>query len=415
VRTGNRDLIKQINRNIVLNLIKSRGPLSRTDIARLSGLSLATVSSLTGELLNEGFAQETGEAESTGGRRPVLLRLNPRGGYVVGLKLTEESIVSAVTDLEANVLYSRVTPVAGADEVDAGLAALRAAVEETLRESGVPREKVIGIGIGLAGVIDSQAGVCRYSPFLRWRDVQICDPIEQHFHLPVFIENDVNTLTIAEQWFGVGHGVRHFLVVTLGRGIGLGIVLNGQFYAGARGGAGEFGHITLEIDGPLCDCGKRGCLEALAADPALVRMAYDAVQTGAPDAGGPLRRVLERTGRLTVDDIWQAAGAGDAQARAVLDRAGHYLGLGIAQLVNILNPQLIILAGEGVRGGEARLKPVRDAVQQHTLPSLASDLKLAVEPSGDEAWARGAACLVLGELFKHPIHKGEAAGPAPTG
>jgi hypothetical protein len=109
------------------------------------------------------------------------------------------------------------------------------------------------------------------------------------------------------------------------------------------------------------------------------------------------------------------AKAGVAQARAVLDRAGDYLGLGMAQLVNILNPQLIILAGEGVRGGEARLKPVRDAVHHHTLPSLASELKLAVEPSGDEAWARGAACLVLGELFKHPIHKGEAAGPAPTG
>jgi N-acetylglucosamine repressor len=409
MRTGNRELIKQINRSIVLNLIKSNGPLSRTDIARLSGLSLATVSSLTGELLSQGFAQETGEAESTGGRRPVLLRLNPRAGYVVGLKLTEESIVSALTDLEANVLYSRVTPVTDVDQVDVGLAALQEAVEETLRESQVPREKVIGIGIGLAGVIDSQAGVCRYSPFLRWRDIQICEPIEQHFRLPVFIENDVNTLTIAEQWFGVGHGVSHFLVVTLGRGIGLGIVLNGQFYAGARGGAGEFGHITLEIDGPLCDCGKRGCLEALAADPALVRMAYEIVQSPGADADSPLHRSLRRTGRLTVDDVWQAAEAADPAALAVLDRAGHYLGLGIAQLVNILNPQLIILAGEGVRGGEVRLKPVREAVQQHALPSLANELKLVVEPSGDETWARGAACLVLGELFKHPIHKGQAA------
>ncbi len=409
MRIGNRDLIKQINRNIVLNLIKSQGPLSRTDIARLSGLSLATVSGLTGELLAQDFVRETGAAESTGGRRAVLLQLHARAGFVVGLKLTEQTIISALTDLEANVLYGRVTPIHDADRVEVALAALITAVEETLRESQVPREKVMGIGLGLAGVIDSPTGVCRYSPFLAWRDVQLAAPIEAHFGLPVYIENDVNTLTIAEQWFGAGHGTDHFLVVTIGRGIGLGIVLNGQFYAGAGGGAGEFGHIVLEPTGPRCSCGNRGCLEALAADPAVVRATEAAVRAAGAGAGGGLGARLARTGYLQMEDIVQAANAGDPLALEQLDRAGQYLGRGIAQLVNVLSPELIILAGEGIQAGEVRLRPVREALQHYALDSLFQKLRLAVEPSGDETWARGAACVVLGELFKHPIHKGAAA------
>ncbi|MEW6232058.1 MAG: ROK family transcriptional regulator [Chloroflexota bacterium] len=426
LRKGNRDLIKDINRNLILNLIKSGGPISRTDIARLSGLSLATVSGITGAFIGSGLVHEMGAGESTGGRRPVLLRLNYQAGFVVGVKLMEQAITSALTDLDAKVLYHRVTPLTtagsrplpasiqspecsegAAERTIAGtdlatiLQAITKAVEDTIAESRVERQRVLGIGIGMAGVVDGEAGICRYSPFFGWRNVKIAEPIATHFRVPVYLENDVNTLTIAEQWFGHGHGVDHFVVVTVGRGIGAGIAVNGQFSRGALGGAGEVGHITLQENGPPCDCGKRGCLEALASDPAVVRQARTAIALGEKTA-------LAGIEPLTLEAIVAAAEAGDELARRLLAGSGRWLGVGIATLVNILNPQLVIVGGEGVRAGEWRFGPMREAVREHAFDSLADDLDVVIEPAGDETWARGAACVVLGELFKSPVHRREA-------
>lgn len=402
LRKGNRDLIKEINRNLVLNLIKSQGPISRTDIARLSGLSLATVSGITGDFIESSLVHEMGAGESTGGRKPVLLRLNYQAGFVVGVKLMEQAITSALTDLDAKVLYHGVTPLTtAATDLASVLQAVIQAVEKTIAESQVDRQRVLGIGIGMAGLVDGEAGICRYSPFFGWRDVKIAEPIAAHFGVPVYLENDVNTLTIAEQWFGYGHEADHFVVVTIGRGIGAGIVVNRQFYRGALGGAGELGHITLTADGPPCDCGKRGCLEALASDPAVVRQAKAAIALGE-------RTLLAGIEPLTLEAVMEAAEAGDALARQLLADSGRWLGIGVAMLVNILNPQLVIVGGEGVGAGEWRLGPMREAIQAHVFNGLADELQIIIEPSGDETWARGAACVVLGELFKSPVQRGEA-------
>lgn len=413
LRKGNRDLIKEINRSLVLNLIKSRGPISRTEVARLSGLSPATISGITSDFVASGLVHEMGEGESTGGRRPVLLRLNHQAGFVVGVKLMEHAITSALTDLDAQVLHYRVTPLPAAGPstlprtgrrqptVDAILPLIVQAIETTIAESGVDRARMLGIGVGMAGLVDGEAGICRYSPFFGWRDVQIAEPIAAHFGLPVYLENDVNTLTIAEQWFGYGHGVDHFVVVTVGRGIGAGTVVNGQFYRGAMGGAGEFGHITLQDDGPPCDCGKRGCLEALASDPAVVRRARAAIALGEQTA-------LAGVKPLTLEAIVAAAEAEDELARQMLADSGRWLGIGIATLVNILNPQMVIVGGEGVRAGQWRFDPMREAIQAHAFNGLADRLEIVIEPSGDEAWARGAACVVLGELFKSPVQRRQA-------
>ncbi|MBE3559293.1 MAG: ROK family protein [Ktedonobacteraceae bacterium] len=406
-RTGNRDLMKEINLSIVLNLIRSQGPLSRTDIARLSGLSLGAVSGLTGDLLVSGFVREMGEGQSKGGRPPVLLALNPHAGFVVGIKLAEQSIVAAVTDLEADVVHCEHKQVSGLQDPQAAIEAIIQAVEATLEESTIPRSKIMGIGIGLAGVIDSQEAVCNYSPILGWRQVQLAQPIERRLHLPVYIENDVNTLTMAEQWFGAGHGLSHFLVVTIGRGIGMGIVANGQFYRGTIGGAGEFGHIVLQPDGPQCGCGKAGCLEALAADPAVARMAREAVAAGKQTA---MAQMVQCADQLTFDHVAQAASQGDEVALEILTEAGYWLGLGLSYLVNLFNSQLIVLSGEGTQTGDARLESARQTMRQYIFDGLDRCLELVVRPVGEEAWARGAACVVLSELFKHPINKNQRTG-----
>lgn len=397
LRTGSRDLIRDINRNLVLNLIRSGGPISRTDIAERTHLSMATVSGITGALLEAGLVRETGAGESSGGRRPVLLQFEPRAGFVVGLKLTEHAIISAITDLDANVLHHRLNPVDTGQGVEATFAAIAAAVEATIRASAVDPARVLGTGIGLAGVIDSEAGICRYSPILGWRNVAVAGPLEARLGMAVYLDNDVNTLTIAEQWFGYGHAVDHFAVVTVGRGIGAGIVVNGQCYRGAQGGAGELGHLTIDPAGPHCACGKRGCVETLASDPAVLRAYAEALAREGRPCPDPAH--------LTIDAVAEAAGQGDEAARTVLARAGEALGLGIAHLVNILNPVLVIVGGEGVVAGDWRFGPMRCALEAHTFRGLAGQLRIVIELSGDEAWARGAASLVLGEVFKPPIYR----------
>ncbi|MFW6098246.1 MAG: ROK family protein, partial [Chloroflexota bacterium] len=379
LRRGNRELIRQINRNLVLNLIKSRGPISRSELAKLSGLSPAAISGITGDFIAGGLVEESGEGESRGGRRPVLLRLNHRAGFVVGLKLMEETITSAVTDLDAQVLHHQVTPLPVDDDhsVKKMLPRLIEAIEDTIATSGVEAQQVLGIGMGMAGVVDGETGVCRYSPFFDWRDVQIAEPIAEHFDLPVYLENDVNTLTIAEKWFGYGSDVNHFVVVTVGRGVGAGLIVNGQIYRGAAGGAGEFGHIPLLPDGPQCDCGKRGCLEALTSDPAIVRRALDHIAAGQQTE---LAQFDEED--LNLARITAAADAGDPLAQELLASAGHWLGVGIATLVNLLNPQLVIVGGEGVQAGEWRLGPMREAFESNVFDGLGQNIELLVEPSG---------------------------------
>lgn len=410
VRTGNRDLMKEINLNIVFNLIRSQGPLSRSDIARHTGLSVGAVTSLTGKLLASTFIREVGKGQSRVGRPSVPLALNPSASFVVGIKLVEQSgvklagqsIVVAVTNLEAAVVHSRHTPVNNLRDPQAAIETIIQAVEDSLEESAVPRSKVMGIGIGLGGLIDSQQGICRYSPFLGWRQVPLAQLIEQRLHLPVYIENDVNTLTIAEQWFGAGRGLSHFLVVTIGSGIGAGVVTNGQIYRGAGGGAGEFGHLTLQPGGPLCACGKAGCLEALAADPAVARMAREAVEAGKNTV---MAQAVQSTGQLTFDHVVQADSLGDEVALKILVEAGRWLGLGLSYLVNLFSPQLIVLSGEGTQAGNARIDSARQTMRQHIFNGLDESLDLVVKPLGEEAWARGAACVVLSELFKHPINR----------
>jgi glucokinase-like ROK family protein len=396
--TANRQLIRAINRSTVLNVVKEDGPIPRTEIGRLSGLSPATVSEITADLIGEGLVYEKEAGDSTGGRPPILLALNRDAAYVVGLKLAEHYISAALTNIEATVLGSLTVPVTDINPVEHAVIALSDAVDQVIAEAAVPRERVAGVGIGLAGVIDAAHGVCRYSPILDWRDVPLEQAVEQKIGIPVYIDNDVNTLTMAEKWFGAGQGVDDFLVITVGRGVGMGIVAHGRFYRGTRGGGGEFGHTVMDPDGPWCDCGKRGCLEAYVSDPALVREARDA-------AAGRRLGGLEPD-ELSIEAVTELARAGDDTMRAIFARAGRMLGMGIANLINILNPALIIVSGEGARAGDLLFQPMRDSVTRHAFNGLADDAEIVIQDWGDEAWARGAASLVLQEIYRSPIHAG---------
>lgn len=375
-RTGHRDLMREINEKLLLNLVRANGPISRAELAKRTDLSPATVSQIAQVLLDSGFVEDIGEGSSSGGRRPTLLKLKPNAGFVAGLKLSDGSGSVAVTDLNANVIHFEEAEMRRGAPAEQTLQEVAQIIRRAIKDSGVEESRVLGIGIGLGGVIDATRGVCHHSTILNWRDVDVASPISQHFNLPVYIDNDVNTLTIAEQWFGHGRGVPHFVVITVGRGVGMGIVTNGQFYRGAGGGAGEVGHMRLSDEGTL---------EELAADPS----------------------VIKRMGILGMEpaQMYAAAQNGDPSATRALALAGRWLGIGIANIINALNPAVVIVGGEGVQAGAARLDAMQAAIDEFTYAGL-SKSKIVIEYGGNQTWARGAASLVLDRVFQTPVPGG---------
>jgi len=376
-----------------LNTIKTHRQVGRAEIARRTGLSPATVTSITSVLISQRLVLEKSAGDSNGGRPPILLAINPQGGYVVGIKLTEEHAVCVLADLEATVVVKSSTALSGHDP-ESVVGDLAQMVSVLIRKQGVPKKKLLGVGIGLAGIVDADQGILRQSPIYGWQNVPLRAMLQGKLHIPVYIENDVNTLTMTEKWFGHGQGLDNFLTVTVGRGVGMGILVNGQFYRGQGGGAGEFGHTVINPDGPLCECGKRGCLETYVGDPGLVRLAKEAALSG--KLSGAVQDVSE---------LLALARDGNEAAEQIFARSGRILGLGIANLVSLFNPQKIIISGEGTRAGDFLFEPMKESIQQNTMPGLFNPDTVQIAPWGDDAWARGAAGLVLREVFESPIHK----------
>lgn len=387
LRTGSKHLIREINQAIVLNAVRAHGALSRTDIAQVTHLGLPTISAITAELIDVGLLYERSTGVSTGGRKPVLLALNAQAGHVVGAKITEEAAILVLTDLEATVVARRDVPL-DAPEPEALVATLAEAVQALAPAAG--GGPILGMGVGMAGVIDRGRALVRHATYFGWRDLPFGSLLERRLELPVVIDNDVNALTAAEQWFGAGRSAANFVVISLGRGVGMGMVLDGRLYRGAGGGAGEFGHMVVVPGGPRCACGKQGCLEALVGDPALVERASAAL--GAP---------------VTIQEAIAGAHAGNTLLQSIFADAGRTLGMAAANAVNLLNPGLIVVGGEGTRAGALLMEPFAAALREHCFDGLYGDVTIVTEPWGDEAWARGAASLLLGELFEPALRPGQ--------
>lgn len=385
-RRGNRDLIKAMNSSLLLNIVRRSGMMSRTQLTEISGLSVGAVSQLVNDLLREGWLLEIGEGEYTGGRRQMMLRLNPQAGYAVGLKLMETSVACAITDFESRVLRYQEHPLDTDYTPQTVCEQLAAVIQQTIADLRLNPQQCLGVGIGVAGVIHPQQGIVHYSPFFGWQDVPLADLMTASVHFPIYVENDVNTLTLHEMLFGSGRHQSNFVVITIGRGIGMGIVVNGQLYTGARGGAGEIGHIML----PTGSNGNRmATLESIAADPAVI----DAVMQGRNTHGR----------RLTMSDVVALANHRDREAQTALAHSGEMIGLGIAMVVNILCPNLIIISGEGIAAGELRLTPMLESLHRHTFNGLLDDVQVSVQPMEQQAWARGAAMLAISKVFESPL------------
>jgi predicted NBD/HSP70 family sugar kinase len=365
----------------VFTTVLTQGPVSRVEVARRTGLSSAAVTKASRPLIEAGYLTEL-TSEQTGVGRPASpLEVRADREFFVGVKITDNELIGVVTDLRAQIRVAK-HQVLTSRKVDAVVSSVAEIVAELLAESPQYQRRTYSLGVTVAGDVDRVSGLVRYSPFLHWRAVQLAEPIAEATGLDTTIDNDVKALTVAEQWFGDGIGAPSFALVTLGTGIGCGLVVNGGVVTGSHGVAGEIGHIPVAGDGPLCHCGATGCVEAIASTDAIVAQARTA--TGEPG--------------LSMAEVITGARMGDVALRRVFARAGVAIGKGLAAMANLVGPERIIVSGEGLDAYDLYAEEIRETFATQAF-GAASQCELILRPLPFEEWARGAAAIAVQTLF----------------
>ncbi len=383
----------------VLREVRLQGETSRVTIAAALNLSPATVSAVIGDLLEQDLLLEKKAAPSPGRGRPqVMLSLNPQARRVAGAKLNDGSITTAILDFKGEIISEGVAPFdARRIDDDTFKSKVDEALDAALSAAGMQENQIDAFGIGVPGFIETDTGMSHWSPLLAARSVNVRGILQQRLGCPIFVDNDANLATLAELWFGLGREENDFLVVTVEHGVGLGVVIDGRLFRGGRGLGAEFGHTKVQIDGALCRCGQRGCLEAYVADFALLREASAAL-------GGDVSG-LDRTELL--DRLAAEALSGAEAPMSIYHRAGRMLGLGVANLINIFDPALIVLTGERIRNHQLLAGEIEKTLQANSINVNRAATPLAVHRWGDGLWARGAGALALDGLMANIVARNQ--------
>ncbi|MEU1040758.1 ROK family transcriptional regulator [Streptomyces sp. NPDC005907] len=364
----------------IFTTVLSHGPLTRAEIAGRTRLSAAAVTKAVRPLIKAGYLREDAAEDARQvslGRPANPVRVDGGRALFIGVKMTGDELVAVLTDLCCRIRVARHVPLTSHDP-QAVLSSTGALVQELLTEADGFGVRVRGLGISVSGDVDRADGVVRYSPFLKWRDVPLAELAAMTTGLPVTVDNDVRALTVAEQWFGAGVGLAGFALVTVGAGIGCGLVVHGQVVSGAYGVAGEIGHVAVDPAGPVCHCGNRGCVEAVASDSAIVGGVREVTGVHVADAAEALRLAHD----------------GHPGARAVYARAGEAIGRGIATVANLLGPERVIISGEGLAAYDLFAEQIRDAFAAAAFGSAAR-CDVRTRPLPFEEWARGAAATAI--------------------
>ncbi len=397
MKTADSEWMRAINRFHVLDCLRRHEPIARIELAQRTHLSPATISAIVQDLQTEGLVTLAQEQEEISGRgRPrVMLRLHADAAAVLGVNISSDRLTFSVANLKAEEVYALSIPAQPKrDGVAATLALIEAGLRRVSEEASLPLSQIAGVGIALPGMIDAASGICHWSPLFGNGPLRLAEALSEALGLPCVMDNEARLVALAEVWFGAPDQSDNFLVVTLDQGLGMAIVTGGEVLRGGFGLGTEFGHTRHRAEGPQCQCGKLGCLEAYTADYAIARLAAPFL----PNQPGALPR----------DRLEQAiAGAqqGKAELQAVFAEAGAVLGQELANVCNLLNPARVILAGSGVRAGDLLLKPLAAAFDAGLIAPLVGKIPLSPLPDGLDLWARGAAALVVRGLYSAPWHR----------
>jgi len=331
IKTWNQHTVKKHNKSLVLKTIKEHFQISRASIAEYTGLNKGTVSSLVNELIKEDLIYESGPGESSGGRRPVMLHFNKLAGYAIGIDLGVNYILGIVTDLNGNICHEKFVKYDHSANKDMK-EQLFYIIEKLINLTPKSTYGIIGIGIGVPGTVDSN-GKILLAPNLKWRNVFLKELLQEKYNIPVIIENEANAGAYGEKRFGIGRDKNHIIYVSIGIGIGVGLLLNGRLYKGKNGFAGELGHMAIETNGKKCRCGSSGCWELYASEQALDNYAKDFNITDSSDEHISLEKLIE------------LSNTGHSKSIMLFDKVGNKIGIGLNNIVNIFNPEQIIIGG----------------------------------------------------------------------
>ncbi|MDA7025133.1 ROK family transcriptional regulator [Bacillus sp. CLL-7-23] len=388
MQRGTFQLMKSVNKSIILNKIRTAEPISRAEIAKETKITPPTVSSIVKELIDQGLVKESRLGHSSGGRKPTMLHIHTGAFYVIGVDAGPEAVEGVLTDLSGHILQRSSCllkkPITSGQFIEV----LKNVIRTILDLSKVNQEKIIGIGIAMHGVVDTETGMSLIAPNLNLKNTPIQAELEKEFDLRVKVENDARAMALGESWFG-GHGdIASMAVVNIGRGVGAGVVINGKLYYGAHGIAGEFGHMTIDMNGEICECGNRGCLQTFVSGAAIARRG----------------RHQLKDSRLTAKDLFDMAENGNQACVDLFHETGHIIGIGLTNFIHLVNPRKIVLGGGVMKGEKFMMPTIIETIQKNALTVEARQTKVTVTQLGDDVTLLGAVSLLLVELFD-PIKK----------
>jgi len=392
-QTGDQALVRQINLSLIMHTLWADSPISRARLSQKTKLNKTTVSDLVKELSENGFVREIGTQSSGAGRPGTLLTLNPTAGYIVSCEIAVDYLEVLVTDFAPNVIWQIKEPTAiGASQsevLDRMMVLLREAVEKGKPAS----DKLLGIAVGVPGMVDQATGTILFAPNLKWRNVPLLALLEQEsFGAPIFVDNEANMAALGEHFFGAGQEYSEILYLSGNIGLGGGFISDGRLRRGANGVAAEYGHMTVDPNGELCNCGNYGCWETLVSQVGLFKKVVNAIQSGEPSV--MTEKVHGEWERLSVEMVVEAAQAGDRVAIRALEEIGHSLGIGIASLLNALNPEVVVLGGILSIASDFLFPVVHDEIQKRALPWNRETVKIIRAAHGSDAAVKGGIATV---------------------
>lgn len=377
--------------------------LSCADLSDKISKSLPVTTKMLGKLIEEGWVTETGFAASTGGRRAVMYSLKPDVLYIVSVAMDQLITRIAILDMANKLITDTEIFELPLTKNPQALESLTEKIDEVITRSGIPKSNIAGVGIGMPGFVDSAKGM-NYT-FLEPEQGALTQFLSSKIKLPVYIDNDSRLIALAELMFGAARGKKNAMVINVGWGVGLGMILNGELFRGNNGFAGEFSHIPLFLNNKLCSCGKSGCLETETSLLVVIEKANRGLKEGKISL---LTELSVEHPEQAFQEIMRAASKGDKFAVEILSQSGYNIGRGVAILIHLLNPELVILSGRGSSAGKIWQAPIQQALNEHCIPQLASNTELEISSLGYQAEVTGAAALVMenfekSELKKEPV------------
>ncbi len=383
MRQGTFQWMKSVNKSIILNKIRTDAPISRAQIAKVTKLTPPTVSSNVKELIDQGIVKESKLGESQGGRKPTMLLINNQGFYVVGVDAGPEMIECILTDISGKIMKrtsSKLTlPLSNAQF----LKMLKDCIRACITDISTTSKKIIGIGVAMHGVVDVESGTALFAPILSLTNIPIKEDLEKEFGLEVKVENDARAMALGESWFGDHGELTSMLVVNIGRGVGAGFIIGGKLYHGAQDIAGEVGHMTIDLNGEICECGNRGCLQTFATGPAIARRAMKGMSTDP----------------TTAEKVYELAMSGNEEFATILKETGRVIGIGLTNLIHIINPQKIVLGGGVTKAKEFIFPVVLKTIEECALTPQAKQTEVTITKLGDDVTLIGAVSLLLVDVF----------------